>query len=198
MLPRTRYGKSMDDTAYFDYLKSRSRLAWWYRKHYLYPRLGRYLTGNVLDVGCGIGDLLRCRPGTTGVDINPQTVAFCHGQGLDARLMMPDQLPFAAATFDGVVLDNVLEHLADPFPLLSEIARVLVPGGRLLVGVPGKRGYAADPDHKIYYDEAGLVDCMTSRGFTLHRLLHAPWRSAYLDARMRQYCIYGVFDRLTR
>ncbi len=184
------------NTGYFEYLQSRSRLAWWYRKYYLYPRLGRHLSGRVLDVGCGIGDLLRCRPGTVGVDINPQTVAFCRGQGLDVRLMSPDQLPFDAAAFDSVVLDNVLEHLADPDPLLGEIARVLVPGGRLLVGVPGQRGYAADPDHKIYYDEAGLTDYMTTQGFRLRVLLHAPLRSARLDASMRQYCLYGVFDKL--
>lgn len=186
-----------ENTGYFEYLQSRSRLAWWYRKYYLYPRLGRYLSGRVLDVGCGIGDLLRCRPGTVGVDINSQTVAFCRGQGLDVSLMAPDLLPFDAAVFDSVVLDNVLEHLGDPDPLLGEIARVLTHCGRLLVGVPGRCGFAADPDHKIRYDEAGLVDCMTARGFGLRALLHAPLRSAFLEARMPQYCIYGVFDKVT-
>lgn len=186
-----------NNTGYFKYLQSRSRLAWWYRKYYLYPRLGRYLSGHVLDVGCGIGDLLCCRPGTVGVDINPQTVNFCRRQGLDVRLMAPDLLPFDAAAFDSVVLDNVLEHLGDPHPLLGEIARVLVSGGRLLVGVPGQCGFAADPDHKIHYDEARLVDCMVAKGFGLRAFLHAPLHSSFLEARMPQYCIYGVFDKLT-
>jgi len=193
--PERRGRGVMNDANYFDYLKTRSRWAWWYRRYYLYPRLGRYLSGRVLDVGCGIGDMLRYWPGATGVDINSQTVQFCCDQGFDVRLMAPDVLPFAPAAFASVVLDNVLEHLPAPQPLLREIHRVLVPGGRLLVGVPGRRGYATDPDHKNFYDEAGLVMCLAAADFGCQRLLHVPMKSRRLDATLRQYCIYGVFER---
>ncbi|HRE15454.1 MAG TPA: methyltransferase domain-containing protein, partial [Rhodocyclaceae bacterium] len=146
-----------DTVDYFDYLRQRSVLALLYRKHWLYPRLCRHLSGAVLDVGCGIGDLLAFRADTTGTDINPRAVAWCRDKGYPAELMMPDVLPFQNSVFDGVVIDNVLEHIADPVPLLDEVRRVLRPGGRALIGVPGRRGYACDPDHKVYYDEAGLV-----------------------------------------
>jgi SAM-dependent methyltransferase len=180
---------------YFDYLRQRSILAWLYRKHWLYPRLCRHLSGCVLDIGCGIGDLLAFRPDTIGTDINPSAVYWCRGNGHLAKLMLPDMLPFGSAAFDGVVIDNVLEHIFDPVPLLSEARRVLRPGGTAVIGVPGKKGYASDPDHKVFYDEHLLVSTMIATGFSLKRLLPMPFKSSWLDVRMRQYCLYGVFQR---
>lgn len=184
-----------DNVDYFDYLKRRSMLGWLYRKYWLYPRLCRRLSGIVLDVGCGIGDLLAFRSGTVGTDINPRAVAWCRDKGYRAKLMMLDTLPFKTAVFDGVVLDNVLEHIVSPEPLLAEVRRVLRPGARVMIGVPGSKGYASDPDHKVFYDEARLIVVMAATGFTLHELLPTPFKLSLLDANMRQYCLYGVFQR---
>jgi SAM-dependent methyltransferase len=148
----------------------------------------------VLDVGCGIGDFLRFRDGTVGVDVNPATVEWCREQGLDVRLMEPDRLPFRDAEFGGAMMDNVLEHIADPKSLLGELRRVVAPRARLIVGVPGRRGYASDADHKVFYDADKLETVVGAHGFTLHRLLSMPFRSSWLDEHMRQYCLYGVFE----
>lgn len=180
---------------YYEYLRQRSRLGLWYRRSWLYPKLSSHVKGRVLDVGCGIGDFLNHRPGTVGVDINPATVEWCRRHGLDAHLMAPDVLPFQDGSFDSVILDNVLEHLDRPAPLLGEIRRVLCPGGLLVVGVPGWRGYASDPDHKVFYGEDLLVSTMGSARFGLQCIFHTPLRSRWLDCRMRQYCVYGVFQR---
>lgn len=186
----------MDDRqAYFEYLKERSRLALAYRRWWLYPRLCRHLSGKVLDVGCGIGDMLGFRPNTVGVDINTGTVGFCRQRGLDARLMEPDSLPFPDASFDGAICDNVLEHIAVPAALLAEIRRVLTPNARFVVGVPGRRGYDHDPDHKVFYDEATLVATLAMSGFTCIVIFHVPFRCAWLDRNVRQYCVYAVFTR---
>jgi len=90
-------------------------------------------------------------------------------------------------------MDNVLEHLNVPHPLLCEICRVMQLGGTLVVGVLGTRGYDTDPDHKVYYDEAALVSTMATLGFCLRQVFHAPMRSDWMNKRMRQYCLYGVF-----
>jgi SAM-dependent methyltransferase len=185
--------ESESNADYFDYLCNRSTLAWIYRKYWVYPRLCRYLSGNVLDIGCGIGDLLAYRPGTVGTDINARAVTWCQEKGYRAELMAPDRLPFGSAVFDGVVMDNVLEHIVDPTPLLTEARRVLRPGGTALIGVPGKKGYDCDVDHKIFYDEVDLVTLMATVGFSVHKLLSMPMKSLWLDKHIRQYCVYGVF-----
>lgn len=180
---------------YFGYLKGRSWTGLLYRRYWLYPTLTRYLTGKVLDVGCGIGDYLRFRPGTMGVDINPAAVDWCQSQGLNVQLMQPDRLPFPNLNFEGVVLDNVLEHISTPEPLLAEVSRVLAPGGCLVVGVPGRKGYASDPDHKVYYDKERLTRVLRENNFEPQRLFHMPINADFLETRMRQYCLYGVFSR---
>ncbi len=180
---------------YFEYLRQRSRFALFYRNYWLYPRLSKELHGHVLDVGCGVGDLLAFRPNTTGVDINPHTVAWCRSNGLDVHEMINDVLPFEDQLFQGAVLDNVLEHIADPRALLSEISRVLVSKGVLVVGVPGKRGYAADSDHKIFYEKALLVEVLGYAGFALRRMIPMPLPIPGLGRCLSQYCLYGVFVR---
>jgi len=181
--------------AYFRYLKTRSRLALMYRRAWLYPRLSAQVRGRVLDVGCGIGDMLKARRGTVGVDINPHLVEYCRNQGLDAHLMEPNQLPFESGSFDGAILDNVLEHIADPGPLLAEIHRVLRAEARFIVGVPGAFAYTLDPDHKHFYSESQLHARMNSAGFALIRTLYSPFRSSSLDSSLRWYAIYGVYEK---
>jgi SAM-dependent methyltransferase len=184
-----------ENTDYFDSLIRRKRAGLWYRNIWLYPRICRHLSGRVLDVGCGIGDMLSYRAQTVGVEINPRAVAYCRSRGLTAQQMEPDLLPFPDAEFDGAVLDNVLEHLERPEPLLSEVHRVLKSGTSFVVGVPGQRGFASDPDHKRHYSETALIHCVRNAGFELSRAFHQPFRSRLLDRHFRYYAIYGVVRR---
>ena len=183
------------DEGYFNYLRSRSAMGLLYRNHWLYPRLVRVLRGRVLDVGCGIGDFLEFRPGTIGVDINRYAVDSCRRRGLDARHMSADALPFPDGSFDCVVMDNVLEHILEPAPLLAEISRVLDPKGCVLIGVPGLRGYACDSDHKVFYAEDTLDELMRRSGYVKARTFYTPLKSDWLDRVLPQYCLYGLYAR---
>ena len=179
---------------YSAYLAKRSLLGLIYRKLILYPALCKYLDGVVLDVGCGIGDLLEFRRGAIGVDVNSFNVKICKQKGLNAQIMEPDYLPFSDQIFDSILLDNVLEHIERPGKLIDEIRRVLRPSGSLLVGVPGIKGYLSDRDHKVFYDEKGLADLAVKHGFTVHKLFYMPLlKSSWLSERLRQYCIYTVW-----
>jgi SAM-dependent methyltransferase len=181
---------------YLEYLKSRSKIGLLYRKFWLYPRICNHLTGRVLDVGCGIGDFVKFRNKTTGTDINPEIVQFCKMQGLDVIQMAIDTLPFLSGEFDSVLLDNVLEHIEQPAPLIEEVYRVLKPSGTFVIGVPGIKGYLKDPDHKIFYDQDKLIKVMSAHGFVKKNNFHMPFKSAILDANLPQFCLYTKFVRV--
>lgn len=97
--------------------------------------------GSVLDVGCGPGRLLdqmRRRGWTTrGTERSPDAARRARDDlGLDVRAEELDEIVAEGASFDAVVFWHVAEHVHDPAEALCDIARLLRPGGVLLVGVP--------------------------------------------------------------
>ena len=97
---------------------------------------------SVLDVGCGNGYVLS-RYATNGakvwgVDITPQAVELSKKRfelsDLEGEFQTTDGegLPFADNSFDIVCSMGVLHHVENPRPMVSEIARVLKPGGKVI------------------------------------------------------------------
>jgi SAM-dependent methyltransferase len=141
------------DKEYYNYLLKITPMGRWYRESVVYPLINKWALGLTLDVGCGIGLYLASKDSTCGVDINLECVEHCKGlYGDRVKAMCEDSIPYEKEVFDSVVLDNVLEHVASPVPLLEDCLRVLKPGGRIIILVPGLKGYRKDPDHKIFYD----------------------------------------------
>ncbi len=96
----------------------------------------------VLDVGCGTGRLLgllaeRGAVGT-GLEVAPEMVAVARRANpqMDIRQGTAEDLPFDDGTFDLVVTCLAYHHMDAPERFLAEAARVLVPGGRLVVAEP--------------------------------------------------------------
>ena len=96
----------------------------------------------ILDAGCGTGgmlEVLRKWPEVevTGVDLSPEALRFSHERG-HPRLVGCDLtlLPFRTASFDVVTALDVIEHVPDDARAVSEISRVLRPGGILVASVP--------------------------------------------------------------
>jgi SAM-dependent methyltransferase len=150
----------------------------------------------VLDIGCGIGDMLSFRKNTLGLDVNPLNVDFCKNRKLNAFIMKPNIIPFDDKTFDSVLLDNVLEHIESPLLLFKEIRRVLKPNGLVLIGVPGEKGFRSDDDHKIFYDEKKLQALAQKNNFNVNQFFYTPLvKSKFLSQYMRQYCIYSLWSK---
>lgn len=186
------------ELAYSQYLRSRSTLGRLYRRHWLYPKLNKYLSGRILDYGCGIGDFLLYRANTVGVDINKHNIAYCIALGREALLIEANSaLPFPDHTFSGAILDNVLEHIPRDFagPTLREVARVVRPGGNLIIGVPGEKGYHSDPDHKVMYTQRSLIALASKYGFTVQATFFMPLNFRALDRYITAHCLYAVFKR---
>jgi SAM-dependent methyltransferase len=180
---------------YHSYLEKRSKIGLLYRNYWLYPIISRRLKGKTLDIGCGIGDFICYRKGAIGVDINPSSVEYCLNRGLSARHMKLDILPFDDSEFESILLDNVVEHIESPNPLLKEVHRVLNKNGVLIIGVPGKKGFTSDSDHKIYYDEGLLIETLDKAGFSWVKTYRMPLPFRFLSTRIRAYCLYCVFTR---
>ena len=88
----------------------------------------------VLEVGCGWGELAEWVADETGaevtaIDLSPRMVELASERGIDARVGDVQELEFADETFDVVVAAWMLYHVPDLDRGLTEIARVLRPGG---------------------------------------------------------------------
>ncbi len=91
----------------------------------------------VLDLACGVGAMAarleRGFPGIelVGVDLSKQQLAACRSNHprLPVTQANGESLPFADATFDRVHCSWMLEHVPRPQAIVSEVRRVLKPGG---------------------------------------------------------------------
>jgi 2-polyprenyl-3-methyl-5-hydroxy-6-metoxy-1,4-benzoquinol methylase len=97
----------------------------------------------VLDLGCGAGDLAaemaRAGAQVTAADVTTNALdrAVRRHPELKVRLIAIDgPLPFEDGAFDVVWSSEVIEHVGDTARWMSEVRRLLAPGGRLLLTTP--------------------------------------------------------------
>jgi SAM-dependent methyltransferase len=105
--------------------------------HHYDQAIRNHAHGRLLDMGCGnvpLYDAYRslvseniCIDWHNSAHVNPY---------LDQMVDLTGTLPFEEASFDTVLLTDVLEHIPEPLNLMCEIARILRPGGKLILGVP--------------------------------------------------------------
>src|SRR6266700_3965858 len=99
----------------------------------------------LLDLGCGDGRFLAAAKTlfeeTIGVEGSEEAAARAERAGVRAVVadITDTPLPFPSGHFDCVTCLDVIEHVPDPRPLLSEAARLLRPGGTFLLTTPNIR-----------------------------------------------------------
>jgi ubiquinone/menaquinone biosynthesis C-methylase UbiE len=112
-----------------------------------------------LEVGVGTGRFAVPLGVTVGVEPASAMAAIAHQRGIQVIRAVAEALPFAANTFDAVLMVTVLCFLADPVLALREATRVLKPGGQLLIGMIDKdsplgRTYEAHKSESTFYRQA--------------------------------------------
>lgn len=114
---------------------------------------GDRISGRVLDNGCGVGSYLtRLQEDTTsafGLEFDFERAQIAGDKMGNVVQAAGEGLPYPHESFDLVLSHEVLEHVEDDHRSAAEIARVLRPGGRLVLFVPN-RGYPFET-HGIYW-----------------------------------------------
>ena len=139
------------------------------------PYLRQYPNCKLLDIGCGWqAKLLRSVEPyiASGIGVDFKAPAISTDKIKTLSLTLQDKLPFEDRSFDFITMLAVMEHLDNDEAILEECARLLKPGGGLLITVPS---WYAKPvleflsyklnlinpteirDHKRYYNKEDLV-----------------------------------------
>jgi SAM-dependent methyltransferase len=134
----------------------------------------------VLDVGCGTGSLTFTLPeianigAIMGVDLTPAFLEFARSRNTDPRISFQPadarDLPFDDASFDRAFSMLVLQFIPDAPRALTEMCRVVRPGGTVTAAVWD--GFSGMPHARILWDIAATLDPAIER--PLLRSLSAP------------------------
>jgi SAM-dependent methyltransferase len=207
------------------------RRHWWYLGMETITRatLDRWLARKaglrILDAGCGTGaaltTYLKAYGTVTGVDISPLALDFCRRRDA-SRLACASvlDLPFAPASFDLVASFDVLYERAvlNDLSAIREFARVLTPGGSLLLRLPAYDWLRGAHDEVIHtarrYTLQRVADLLRQSGLTLTHLSHAnmflfpialvkriaerllPVREAASDLKLEAGPLNGILQRV--
>ncbi len=159
-------------------------------------------TGNLLDIGCGTGELagLMARSGWRVVGLEPSRAA--RRQALEQQRIeaysseklfeLPDN------DFDVVTLWHTLEHVHQLHDYLSHIKRVLKPGGYVVIAVPNYQSpdgqnYGADwaaydvPRHLYHFSPKSMEMLLGKHGYTLEHKLNMDFDAFYVSMLSEKY-----------
>jgi ubiquinone/menaquinone biosynthesis C-methylase UbiE len=93
-------------------------------------------TGSILDIGCGSSRILQSLPQAVGLDMQIRKLRWMRAPGRNLVAGSLSKLPFADESFDAVICSEVIEHISREEIDLTDMVRVLAPGGTLVLGTP--------------------------------------------------------------
>jgi SAM-dependent methyltransferase len=139
---------------------------WRFLKRELAP-----LKGQLLDVGAGESPWRRLAPNCKymGVDVQ-DAAAFGMGQRPDITYYDGTRIPVHDGSVDHVLCSEVLEHVPNADAFMADLARVLRPGGTLVLTIPWSARQHHLPHDYRRLTPAGLAVLLQGHGFAVQRL----------------------------
>ncbi len=138
--------------------------------------------GRVVDVGCGLGELLEQIDSVherIGIDPSERAVevAAARSGARTVRGVLTDE-SFAPESCDTIVAHHVIEHVDEPVGFVRTVAKALRPGGLFVVGTPNFASAAArlfgdrfrllhDPTHVSLFTDDSLMRLLRNSGFRI-------------------------------
>ena len=120
----------------------------------------KYARGKLLDVGCGSKPYFNTFPSVEsylGIDVKSGSNADIIASGMS--------LPIRTASVDTVLSIQVMEHVPEPYRMITEMFRVLRHGGYLLLTVPQTGHLHGEPNDYYRYTKHGLQYLLEKSGF---------------------------------
>ena len=93
-------------------------------------------SSRILDIGCGSSRILASLPQAVGLDLQIRKLRWMRAPGRQLVAASLSELPFGDGSFDAVICSEVIEHIPHDEIVLSDMVRVLQPGGTLVLGTP--------------------------------------------------------------
>ena len=90
----------------------------------------------ILDIGCGSSRILQSLPQAVGMDMQIRKLRWLRAPGRQLLAGSLLELPFRDGAFDAVICSEVIEHIPREEIDLTDMVRVLAPGGTLVLGTP--------------------------------------------------------------
>ena len=173
--------------------------------------------GRLLDLGCGIGLFVAFAQsqGWDAVGVEPSVWAAEEGRrrfGIAIHTGALEDAPFPPESFDVVHANHVLEHVTDPVGTLRTAARLLRPGGRVVMEVPqelevplaeaivgalrGERPEPMGPYHVFFFSRRGLRIAAERAGLDVERIQNLRHRDSLrprsLPFRLTRSLVFAV------
>ncbi|NIK55044.1 class I SAM-dependent methyltransferase [Kribbella shirazensis] len=141
-------------------------------------------SGKVLEVGCGYGYFLQCALeagyDAYGIDLSPTAIKWA-SERLPDRVFcgLLEEVPqIQKQQYDVIFGSHLIEHLTEPAAFLESAARLLRPGGVIVLVTPNIRSLLSRasgrrwvsykiPEHVSYYDPRTITDLLDRTGFSV-------------------------------
>jgi SAM-dependent methyltransferase len=179
----------------------------WLERVIAYCRSHGIVGGTLVEVGPGFGTFAALAHGSgafervVAIEPTPEMAAACRARGVDVIERRIEEIGDEIGTVDILVSFEVIEHLFAPRLLLAQCARLVRPGGLIVLSCPNGQGFdiaqlgaaalAVDAEHVNLFNPASLARLVAAHGFAVLEVT-TPGR---LDAEfVREAALKGEVD----